>query len=272
MKLVLFLTIALPAGLDIAIAQDQQPAGYHAVNCIKVRDGKMAEYREFSQDNRKLAQIAADSGRMMVGYRLRSIMPAGEAAACDFVLVSIFKGAPPPPLAPESLADALLKAHISMSPAEYRAKQAAVGKLMSTEMWRTDIQIGEIQKGDYMFVNHMKVNDFPTWMEMERSIWKPMAEAWIKEGSQRAWLVNRAVLPGGTDRKYQATTLDVYPSWEATFKPRPTEKMFKQVHPDKDMNQVFEKLGKSRSLAVRQLMVVEDKIVPSTTGKTGGAQ
>jgi hypothetical protein len=270
MKLVLFLTIALPAGLGIAMAQDQQPAGYHAVNCIKVKDGKMAEYREFMQDNRKLAQMTADSGRMMVGYRLRSIMPAGEAAACDFVLVSIFKGAPPPPPAPESLADALLKAHVSMSPAEYRAKQAAVGKLVSTEMWRTDIQTGDIQKGDYMFVNHMKVHDFPTWMEMERSIWKPMAEAWIKEGSQRAWLVNRAILPGGDDRKYQAITLDVYPSWEATFKPRPTEKMFKQIHPDKNMTQVFEKLGKSRSLAVRQLMVVEDKIVPSTNGKTGG--
>jgi hypothetical protein len=55
--------------------------------------------------------------------------------------------------------------------------------------------------------------------------------------------------------------VDVLPSWDAAFKGWPIEKTFKQVHADKNLNEVFEKLDKSRDLALRELMVLEDKIV-----------
>ena len=265
--------LALSAGIATLIAQAQQPSGYHSVSCVKVRDGKMADYRQFLEENsHKLGQAMADSGRMSAGYRFRSIMPAGAAATSDYIFVSVFAGAPPPPNAPDALADALKKAGISMSAADYRARQSSLSRLISTELWRTATTVGEIRKGDYVYINHMKVHDMPTWMEMERSIWKPMAEAWIKEGSQRGWLVALPVLPGGTGLKYQGISADVFPSWDAVFTQRSTEKTFKQVHADKDMNQVFEKLGKSREHDLRELMVVEDKIVPSGKASPTGGQ
>lgn len=272
MNRLLISTIASFAWFTTLIAQNQQqPSGYHSVTCVKVRDGKMADYRQFLDENsHKLGQVLADSGRMSAGYRFRSIMPAGAAATCDYVFVSVFAGAPLPPNAPGALADTLKKAGISMSAAEYSARQSSLATLISTELWRTATAIGDIRKGDYVYINHMKVHDMPAWLEMERSIWKPIAESWVNEGSQRGWMVALPVLPGGTGLKYQAITADVYPSWDAVFMQRSVEKTFKQVHSDKDINQVFEKLGKARDLDLRELMVVEDKIVPGKPSATGG--
>jgi hypothetical protein len=66
MKCVLFLTIALSAGFTNGVfaQHDQQPSGYHSVSCVKVRDGKMAEFLKFLNENHKLGQAAADTGRM----------------------------------------------------------------------------------------------------------------------------------------------------------------------------------------------------------------
>ena len=95
----------------------------------------MADYRQFLEENsHKLGQGAADSGRMSAGYRFRSIMPAGAAATCDYIFVSVFAGAPPPPNAPDALADTLKQAGISMSAADYRARQSSLSRLISTEL------------------------------------------------------------------------------------------------------------------------------------------
>ena len=80
MKRVLLLTMATCAWFTNHSVAQEQPGGYHTVTCIKVRDGKTAEYTRFADESRKVAQAAADSGLMAVGYRFRSVMPAGAAA------------------------------------------------------------------------------------------------------------------------------------------------------------------------------------------------
>jgi hypothetical protein len=272
MKRVLLLTMATCAWFTHHSVAQEQPGGYHTVTCIKVRDGKTAEYTRFTDESRKVAQAAADSGLMAVGYRLRSVMPAGAAATCDYVLVNVFQGMPPAPSGPEALSGLLKKAGSSMTAADYIARRASLAQLISSEMWRTVIMVGDIQKGDYLYVNHMKVPDMPAYIEMERSIWKPMAESWIKDGSLHGWVVAQPVIPDGTSLKYQAVTVDVMPSWDAAFKEPPIDTTFKQVHADKDPNQVFEKLLKARDLAFRELMVVEDKIVATGKGPSGSGR
>jgi hypothetical protein len=269
----LVLPLALCAALGgAALAQDQQQGGYHSVTCIKVRDGKMGEYREFMKESRKVGQVLADSGMMATSLRFRSVMPVGAAATCDFLFVNLYQGTPPAPLGPDAFAENLKKAHISMSADDYLARRSSLSQVVSSEMWRIAIQVGDIQKGDYAFLNYMKVHDADNWLELERSVWKPMAEAWVKDGTLHGWFVAQLVLPGGTGAKYQAVTLDVLPNWDATFKGFPVDKTWKQVHPDKDLNQVFEKLGKTRDLDLRTLVVLEDTIVPSRKPSSAGGQ
>jgi len=269
----LVLPLALCAALGgAALAQDQQQSGYHSVTCIKVRDGKMGEYREFLKESRKVGQTFADSGMMATSLRFRSVMPAGAAATCDFLFVNLYQGTPPAPPNPDAFAETLKKAHVSMSADEYLALRSSLSQVVSSEMWRIAIQVGEIQKGDYAFLNYMKVHDAGNWLELERSVWKPMAETWVKDGTLHGWFVAQLVFPGGTGTKYQAVTLDVLPNWDAAFKGFPVDKTWKQVHPDKDLNQVFEKLDKTRDLDLRTLVVLEDTIVPSGKASSAGGQ
>ena len=88
----------------------------------------------------------------------------------------------------------------------------------------------------------------------------------------RGWVLARPVLPGGTGLKYQAITVDVMPSWNAVFSPRSAEKMFKQVHADKEYAPMMQKITKARDLDLRELMFVEDKIVPAKAGSSSAGQ
>jgi hypothetical protein len=162
------------------------------------------------------------------------------------------------------------RAGSSFTAEEFRARLSSLSYLVFSEIWRNEISVGEMRKGDYVFINHMKVPNVSAYMELERAIWKPMAESWVKDGMLHGWSISRPMLPSGNGVKYQAVTVDVMPSWDGAFKPLPLEATFKKVHPDKNMDEVLDKLGKARSLDLRELMVVDDKIVPAGKASAGG--
>lgn len=257
-------TLCLVASLGVfanLLSAQNQPSGYHSVACIKIQPGKNAEYRQFVSDyTRKMMQANVEGGDIAVWYLLRTVIPAGLEARCDYVSVAVYKGRPPAPSGMESLTKQLQKAGLSATADEFLAKRGALTRLVSYELWRTAIHIGEIEKGDYAYVNFMKVHSMKDWMDLEENMWKPMAETWVKDGSMHAWGVNLPVLPSGTELKYQGISLDVFPSWDAALQSRPLSDTFKKVHAGKDLNETFEKLGKSRDLARRELLVVEEKI------------
>ncbi|HYI98032.1 MAG TPA: hypothetical protein VEX68_31125 [Bryobacteraceae bacterium] len=247
--------------LSYAFAQDQ-PGGLHTVACIKLQPGKQLEFREFAaHDIQKVMRAGADTGDFSAWYLLRSVFPVGAGARCDYLSVVVHKGTPPDPLVPERLEAAIRKSGIAMTTAEYLAKRSSLTTLVSSEMWRTAIQIAAPEKGDFLYVNSMKVHNMNEWMDMERRVWKPMAEAWVKDGTMRSWMVNRPVLPSGTDLKYQAITVDVYSSWDTALKSRSVSDTFKKIHPTRNQETTFEAINKSRDLALRELLYVQDKVV-----------
>ncbi len=244
-----------------AFTQDQ-PGGLHTVVCLKLQAGKALEFREFTAyDTRRVMQAGADAGDFSAWYLLRSVFPVGAEARCDYLSVVIHKGTPPDPLVTERLEAAIKKSGIAMTALEYLAKRSSLTTLVSSELWRTAIQIAAPEKGDYLYINSMKVHNMNDWMDMERRVWKPMAESWVKEGIMRSWMVSRPVLPAGTDMKYQAVTLDVYSSWESALKSRSVSDTFKKIHPTRNQETTFEAINKSRDLALRELLYVQDKVV-----------
>ena len=244
-------------------AQDQ-PSGYHTVACIKIQPGKAAEFRQFRNDfSKKLTQAYVDSGDIAAAYLLRTVIPSGTEARCDYVIVSIYKGAPTAPTGMAGLTKALQKAGLSISADDLLAKRGSLAQLVSNELWRNTMQVGNFEKGDYLYVNFMKVHNLTDWMNLERTMWKPMAETWVKDGSMRAWSVNVRVLPSGTDLPYQGISIDVFPSWDAAMKAPPVADTFKKVHPGKNLDATFASLTKARDLARRELMVVEEKTTTS---------
>lgn len=250
-------TALLAAGL---YAQQPKPV-YQTVNCLKVLPGKGAEYRAWVAGTvTKIMQARADAGEIVSWSSLRSVMPAGTEARCDYRSVTMVEGTPPAPAGAEEIGRALQKAGIKMTGAEYIAKRDSLYRLVASEMWRPRHRVGAPAKGHYLYLNYMKVHKMADYVKFENDVWKPLAEEWVKEGAQSGWLFSTSFLPGGTEVKYQAVSADIYPSWEALFKTRSGADTFKKVHPGKNYNEVMGSMSGLRDLARRELFVIEQRV------------
>jgi hypothetical protein len=241
-------------------AQQQQPVWFQTVNCIKVQPGKSSEFREIIDTFKKVIQQRVNEGRIVSWSMLRSVMPAGEEARCDYLGVTLYENAPPEPLGREGLEKALKSAGVSMTAADYIARRDSVSRLVATEMWQPQIRVGQPAKGNYAFINYMKVHNFPDYSKFESTVWRPVAEVMVKEGFQTGWVFSTKLLPGGTEVQYGALTADIYPNWEEVFKNRDFEGIFKKAHPDKNADQTMGTVDKLRDLARRELYYIEERV------------
>jgi len=244
------------------LSAQQAPSGFHTVNCIKVNPEKSAEFHKWMAEVvTKLAQSRVESGALSTWYLLRAVMPAGQSAECDYLTVSIYPGAPPEPLAGEQLSAALKKANLSITSDEYRAQRDAVATLVSTNMMVNQVSVGKANKGGYLAVNYMKTANLDGWLKLEKELWKPVAEQMVKDGVTSGWSLNIRALGLNSDLPWQGVTVDIFPNWDAVFKNDPQfADRVKKVHPDKDLNAMFEQFGKARTMVKSELYAIDDLI------------
>jgi hypothetical protein len=258
----LFVLAALAAAFSALLSAQQAPTGYHSVACIKVKPENNTEFRKWSAgDVHKFAQSRVDGGAVSSWVLLRSVIPAGESAQCDYVIVTMYPGIPPQPMGLEELDAALKKAGIAMTAQQYVDRRTSLSKLISNNMFRTRASVGTFKKGDYFVVNYMKtanMNDYVAW---EKKAWQPMAEEMAKDNTRSAWSLNTLVFPGGTDVKFNAVTVDVYPTWESIFNPDPHfYDTWRKAHPDMEIGTTFEQYDKLRHQGDIDIFVVQDYI------------
>src|SRR5579864_1709597 len=111
-----YLKLAVAAALPVVLCAQQPPRGYHAVACVKLKPGASAEFQKMATGEiHKLQQSFADSGRIAAWFLLRYVMPQGSAAACDYLTISLFPGAPPAPMSTEETGAALERAGVPMT-------------------------------------------------------------------------------------------------------------------------------------------------------------
>lgn len=245
-------------------AQVFQPTGgYHRVACIKVKPGQASEFSKFAAgDLHKFAQSRVDSGALTTWYLLRSVIPVGESAECDYLTVSMYPAAPTAPMTPDDTTNALHKAGLNISAEEYNARRDSMTTLISNNLFQNRAFVGVAKKGDYFLVNYMHTNGTEDWVAYEKKTWQPLAEEMLKEGSRSGWSLNVAVLPFGSDLKYDGVTVDVYSSWDSIFSGDPHfADRFHKVHPDMEIGTTFETYEKLRSLVKGELYHLDDAIV-----------
>jgi len=260
----LFASVALVAAFSAALPAQQAPTGYHTVACLKVKPESNTEFRKWAaEDLHKYAQSRVDAGAISQWFILRSVLPSGQSAECDYLTVSMYPGIPPQPLGLEELDAALKKAGMSMSAQQYVDRRNSLTTLVSNNMYQNQSYVGAFKKGDYFVVNYMKVSgdNMDDYLAWEKKVWKPLAEAMAKDGVRTGWSLNTRVLPSGSEQPYQAVTVDVFPSWESIYKDDPQfVDRWHKVHPDMELGTTFERYEKLRTLAVSQLYVVQDLI------------
>jgi hypothetical protein len=244
--------------------QPTTPRPYQSVVCLKLQPGKTgSEYRQFVGETAvKLNQTRADAGEIVSWSLLRAIMPAGEDARCDFMQSTIRETTPPLDPTPDSLAAALEKARVKMTAAEYLARRNSLVRLVSSELWRPVIRVGQPHKGNFIYVNYIHELNAAEYRKFENDVFRPMAENMIKDGKMTGWLFGLKQLPGGTDVKYTAMTADMFDTADAalTFGGAMMQAAFEKAHPGKDYQQDFGRVGKLRNLAQRQLFVIDERV------------
>lgn len=235
------------------------PTYYQTSTYIKVAPGKSSEWLELVREtSMKVAQMRADAGEIVAWTLLRTVMPAGQEARADFAMHEVTVGAP---REPSSIAAALEKAGVKMSATEISARRASLSTLVSIEMWRPRVRLGAAQKGHYVFVNHMKVHNANAFDLFERDIQRPMFEERIKRGEMSGWNYSVRVVPAGTETAHSARTADIFPTWEAAFKPLSSgQELFAKIHPGKNANEVMGNMSKMRDHAKRELWVVVERV------------
>lgn len=243
------------------LAAQQTPESHVVANCVKVTRGKTAEFAAFARATMmKMAQQRANAGEIASWSLLRTVYPAGEESRCDFTITTTYNGKPGAPRGSEDTAKALMAAGVVMSADEFYTKREALSRLVATEVWRTQLRTGKIEKGNYVALNMMKVRNMPAYAEFEAKVWLPMAEQWINDGVQTSWAFATRVYPAGSEREHNAYTVDVYPNWEAAFGGRAIRPMFEKVHAGKDIQKTLEPMSKVRDLARRDLLYVMERV------------
>jgi len=255
------LSVVLAAAFSVTLLAQQAPTGYHSVACIKVKPENASEYRTWAaEDSHKFAQAMVDSGAVTTWFRLRSVIPQGTSAECDYLIISIYPGAPPKPLDIDEMGAVLKKAGMTVSAKEFVDHRSSLTQLVSNNIFQNKILVGAAKKGDYFMVNEMKVSNMNDYLAFEKKVWQPLAEAMAKDGVRTGWSLNVRVLPTGSDLKYQAVTVDIFPSWDAVYKSLPFADTFKRVHPDMELGTTFDTAEKLRTIVSANLYHVDDMV------------
>jgi hypothetical protein len=257
-----FLSVAIAATFSATLFAQQAPTGYHTVACIKVKPDKGSEFRKWAaEDLHKYSQARVDSGAVSTWYLLRSVMPQGTSAQCDYLIVAMFPGAPPQPMGIEGLDVVLKKAGMSMSAQEFVDRRNSLTTLVSNNLFQNQAFVGSSKKGDYFMVNYMKVPNIQDWVAYEKKVWQPFAEAMTKEGVESGWSLNVQVLPNGSNLPFQGVSVDVYPSWDAVFKDDGHfVDRFKKAHPDMEFGTTIEHFEKLRTILLTELYSLDDMV------------
>jgi hypothetical protein len=105
---------------------------------------------------------------------------------------------------------------------------------------------------EYIHVNFMKTPNGKEeeYVKMEREIFKPIHAADVASGGREDWALYSRMAPYGSQFDYNFITVDMHGNLDQLMSTQ-SEALWKQVHPDKNIEDLFDKMVNLRSL-VRQ--------------------
>jgi len=258
----LTLCVVIAAASALSLCAQPAPSGFNRVAGVKVKSGMAHQFKQWAAgDMHKYAQSRATSGAVTSWFLLSSVIPQGESAQCDYIMVSIYAGVPTPPMERDDLASALKQAGMSTTAQEFVDKRDSMVTLISNDMFRTIATVGSPKKGDYFIVNYMKVSNMEDYIAYEKKVWVPFAEELAKDGSRTGWSLNERVFPSGANTTFQAVTVDIVPSWKEIFQPSGDfANSFRKSHPDAELGTTFEQYEKLRTIISTNIFHMDDYV------------
>jgi hypothetical protein len=251
---------ALAAGVPPAAAAP--PTGWVRDQCLKADPGKGAEVVAFIHDDlAKLARVAVDEGRIAWWLALSAVVPAGSDARCDFHWVTGYNGFPPEPQTAEQMAAELKRAGIAMTAAEHTAKAWSISHPVNLDFWHVEAETGpNLENGQYVRLNYYKAKPggLGSYFGLEMH-WKRFVES-LKD-SHLGWHLNELEMPTGAAVRYDALTVDTYPTWAALGQGWPIAE-WPKVHPDLPFTAYINSINETAEVYEEDVLRVVESVRP----------
>jgi hypothetical protein len=260
------LGLSMLAAVAIAPVAEAQPTTspvWAVHRAIKVKPGKATEFTEFYRTTiRRFHQARKDAGAQTGWSLTRLVVPSGEEAPYDYVSTTLHTRFPELDQSPADLAPFIEKA--GTTPEKFVATLNEVSTLVRRTVSTGIDAVGMIEPGDYVRIDYMKVppGKAGDYVNLERTIYKPLHEQRMKDGIISAWVLSAATLPGGSERPYEFFTLNAVkkaeqiPRISGGYGPEP----FAKVHPNANYVANVMKTQELRSIVRSYLMRVVDAV------------
>ena len=231
-------SLSLLAALAIPVAVEAQQSstpvwGLH--RAFKVKPGKAAEFEKYFADTiRKYHQARKDAGMERMWTLNKVVIPAGLEAPYDYTSSSYSDQFPPLDQSALELSPLMEKAGTTRE--KLLATVGDLATLVRTMVSYRIESLGTVEPGDFVRVDYMKVapGKGSDYVNLERTIYKPLHEARIKEGTISAWSLSAVVMPGGSERPFDYFTTNVVKTSDALGAPPRTSAVaaFAKIHPN----------------------------------------
>ena len=237
---------------------------YLDTRCIGTPGGKGDAYRDYMLAvTAKTMQVRADEGNIAGWIFARSVITAD--GDCDFLQVNLHQGFPPErsPIDPY-----MVKAGLKTTREEWYKRLAELTDAVRRELWRGVVEVGRLEKGNYLRIDYYKVNPRKQaqWSRQQEQLWRPAYAAELRGGGVLGWQVDRLFLPGGAGQPYSARTFTALKDWASVGQTPDSEAVARRFHKGRAAA-VLAQDSETQELVRSDLFQVVEVIRPATAAR-----
>lgn len=244
-------------------AQDEPSQVFAQVDYMKAKPDDAGEYLSLERELWKpIHQERAKDGKIL-GWNLYAVRyPAGTGHDYNYVTVTFY----------DSMADVespefetyAQRAHPDKAINVVSERTTDARKWVRSELWtRLDEVAPEASPSEpapFLQVDYMKVGPGggSDYVSLEQDIWKPVHQARLDAGTIASWGLWQMNLPGGTSQPYSHATVTGFQSMADM--PGYPEGVWKEVHPDKNVDEIAKQTYAARDLVQTELWELVDSV------------
>jgi hypothetical protein len=228
---------------------------YAVTTFHKVAQADVAEYEKLMTENwRAVHQLRKQNGKInrWALYRIRFSGASDEYNYASVSYYGSFEKTEPNDIYPD-----LMKASNPKSDAAaILAQTTKVRTIQRQVIYRLEdntTSSATSKPEKYVMVNFMqpKIGMNADYVKIEKEDFKPVHQARVNAGSMVGWVLYTLIHPWGTSNNHQYVTGDVYSSYEQIA--GDMEPVWKKLNPGKDIQPVYDRLGKARDMVKTEL-------------------
>lgn len=265
----------------VAFAQSSDPAMHAVVTYFKVTPENESAYADHVKNiSRRFYQelMAQPESKLVYWDLARIAFPGDEPVAANFAAATLWEGVPRDP--GELPPDDLFRKATGLSRDEYMKKLRGLRTTVGSTIYRNVAMVNSSRDGKEFYRVVTQVRRTPKrmadWVEMERTIWQPLASQQVKDRLLRGWSSWTAVFPFGTDASHDAISVTTHHTFEQAVRGWTGgnfAEYFARVHPKLNIVTAVDRTRETRTVqrgTIWRVLVSEAK--PGWTGPPASSE